>query len=184
VGHAITLKVDRIRQQPIIDHQQTDDPATKPGTRVSLFWPDSARSILDQAKARFLQIANDHTLFNPHLTLRVNWHGEQVVNVSAPEPGWKKWLPGNRTSAHWYDLERFLRLLAAYLSHDADRGQSRTVRAFVAEFAGLSSTAKQTRVLGTVGLQRAPCRRWSAITRSIRCGQTSCSNPCRRPASR
>jgi hypothetical protein len=78
------------------------------------------------------------------------------VNVSAAEPGWKKWLPGNPTSAHWYDLERFLRLLAAYLSHDADRGQSRTVRAFVAEFAGLSSTAKQTRVLDTIGLQRAP----------------------------
>jgi hypothetical protein len=88
----------------------------------------------------------------------VRSHGEEVLCVQAQDPRWKKWLPGNPTSPHWYDLERFARLLAAYLAHDADRGRDRTVREFVAEFDGLTGTAKQTKVLDETGHKRAaPC---------------------------
>ena len=127
------------------------------GTAVRICWPAtvSARSILQSAKSRFLQIADDYTLLNPHLTLAVHWFGQRQ-HVEAAEPDWKKWLPGNPTSVHWYSRERFERLLAAYLTHDANNARSRTVREFVAEFDGLTGTAKQTQVLDATGLKCAP----------------------------
>jgi len=118
-------------------------------------WPDSARSILASARQRFLQIADDYTFINPHLDLLVTWDGEQT-HVPATAAGWKKWLPGNPTSPHWYDRERFGRLLAAYIAHDSARGTDRTVREFVAEFDGLAASAKQTKVLDGTALKRAP----------------------------
>jgi DNA topoisomerase VI subunit B len=158
VRHAIRFRVDRIRQEPVIDHQPVDDGAAASGTGVRVFWPDSARSKLANARSRFLQIADDYTFLNPHLTLTVTWHGEQVIRFPATAPGWKKWLPGNPTSAYWYDPERFSRLIAAYLAHDADRGRERLVRELVAEFDGLTSTAKQTKVLDETGLKRCALR--------------------------
>jgi hypothetical protein len=79
-----------------------------------------------------------------------------VLRVAPTDPAWRKWLPSNPTGSHWYDLERFIRLLAAYIAHDADRGSNRTVREFVAEFDGLTGTAKQTRVLDEAGMKRVP----------------------------
>jgi DNA topoisomerase VI subunit B len=153
--HKITYRVDRIRQEPVIDHEREEGP-TQPGTKIRVFWPDSARSILEGARPRFLQIAEDFAFLNPHLTLTVRWGKEKVVRAEAACPTWRKWLPSNPTSPWWYNTERFGRLVAAYLSHDADRGQGRTVREFVAEFDGLSGSAKQTKVLKAVGLKRAP----------------------------
>ena len=46
------------------------------------------------------------------------------------------------------------------MAHDADNGRDRTVREFVAEFRGLSGTAKQKTVLEALGLSRAPLSRW------------------------
>jgi hypothetical protein len=87
--------------------------------------------------------------------LKLDWCGERKTTTAA-QPDWKKWLPRNPTSSHWYDLERFMRLIAAYIAHDADLGKKdRPVRAFVSEFDGLTSTAKQTKVLDETGLKRA-----------------------------
>ena len=93
----------------------------------------------------------------------MDWYGERAVDAAATEPDWRKWLPSDPTSAHFYDSARFVRLLAAYVAHDADRGRERTVREFVAEFDGLTSTAKQTAVLDATGFKRAPL---SALVRN------------------
>jgi hypothetical protein len=42
-------------------------------------------------------------------------------------------------------------LLAAYIAHDEDQGRERTVREFVAEFRGLSGTAKREAEEGAGG---------------------------------
>jgi hypothetical protein len=110
---------------------------------------------LANVKALFLQMASDYTFLNPHLALALDWFGERH-RYPALDRGWRKWLPSNPTSAYWYDVERFQRLLAAYVAHDADNGRQRTVREFVAEFDGLTGTAKQTKVLEQVSLKRAP----------------------------
>ncbi len=40
--HRITLQVDRIRQEPVIDHKRQPAPDVKTGTTVAVYWPDLA----------------------------------------------------------------------------------------------------------------------------------------------
>jgi len=185
IRHDISLRVDRIRQRPVLDHQQYPEPSqlVRNGTSVRLHWPNSPSSqdetaatppsaadegeleenaradrlspssLLHTAKRQFLQIANDFTFLNPHLDLALDWHGERTV-VRPTELTQSKWLPSQPTCAHWYRPEHLGRLIAAYIAHDVDRSRDRTVREFVAEFAGLSSTGKQKAVLEATGLAR------------------------------
>jgi hypothetical protein len=80
----------------------------------------------------FLQIADDFTRLNPHLTLSVDWDrpveaaihrlvlgdddGEPRTewSITASDPRWTKWRPQDPTSPRWYDLARLERLMAAY----------------------------------------------------------------------
>lgn len=150
--HKITMSVDRVAQKPVLD--RTQEPGlVKNGTLVTVHWPDLACSILENIKTRFLQIANDYTWLNPHLTLNMDWFGEHWC-VEATDQAWKKWRPSDPTCPAWYQLEHFERLIAGYISHDADRNTDRTVREVVAEFRGLTGTAKQKRVLDESGLSR------------------------------
>jgi hypothetical protein len=75
--------------------------------------------------------------------------------VEATDPSWPKWRPSDPTSAHWYQPKHLERLIAGYVADDEDGGRDRTVREFVAEFRGLSGTAKQKKVLEETGLARA-----------------------------
>jgi DNA topoisomerase VI subunit B len=153
--HTITFSVDPTRQCPVIRHERRDG-LVRIGTSVTVRWPGSACSILHDAEARFLQIADDYTWLNPHLTLTVEWLGLKNITVAATTPAWSKWRPSDPTSAHWYQQQHLERLIAGYMAHDEDEGRERTVREFVAEFHSLSATAKQKKVLEATGLGRAP----------------------------
>lgn len=96
VRHRITLRVDRIRQEPVIRHEEEPNQNVRTGTTVTVQWPDSACSILADAKERFLQIAADYTWLNPHLNMTVDWLGEQT-RIKATATEWKKWLPSDPT---------------------------------------------------------------------------------------
>jgi hypothetical protein len=89
----------------------------------------------------------------------VDWFGTRRIEVEATTGEWPKWKPSDPTSPHWYDLERFQRLVAAYVAHDADNGRGRTVREVVGEFRGLSGSAKGKAVLAAAGLSREPLSR-------------------------
>lgn len=150
----ITLTVDRIRQEPVVSRvDETAD--ARFGTSVTVEWPDSARSQLDATKARFLQLASDFATLNPHLTINVAWRGERF-DLAATDAAWSKWRPSNPTAPTWYTPERLERLVAAYVAHDAESGRQRSVREFVAEFRGLSATAKQKAIGEATGLSRSP----------------------------
>lgn len=151
--HRITLAVDRIRQQPTIVRGDAAADVTT-GTVVRLHWPVSASSILVESEERFLQVADNYAVLNPHLSMTIDWFGERTENV-ATAPDWAKWRPSNPTSAHWYRVDHLERLVAAYIAHDADVGRERTVRELVAEFRGLSSTAKQKSIAAVTGTARA-----------------------------
>jgi hypothetical protein len=154
VRHEITFAVYPIRQQPVIRQQQHEG-LVKSGTSVTVRWPDSAKSsILENAAGRFLQIADDYTWLNPHLKLTTEWFGRSK-SIEATDPSWPKWRPSDPTSAHWYQPKHLERLIAGYVADDEDGGRDRTVREFVAEFRGLSGTAKQKKVLEATGLGRA-----------------------------
>jgi DNA topoisomerase VI subunit B len=154
--HIIDFAVDRIRQEPVITHQVVAAATVvRTGTLVRVHWPDSARSNLQDTKARFLQIATDYAWLNPHLTITVEWFGERF-QIEATNSAWVKWLPSDPTSPHWYNPDRFERLIAGYVTHDAGKVNARTIREFVSEFRGLSGTAKQKAVLEKTGLSREP----------------------------
>jgi DNA topoisomerase VI subunit B len=151
VRHEIRVAVDRIKQEPKIEHQRHKDRFVRKGTSVKAYCSDSPCSILRAARDRFLQIADDFSWLNPHLSLTLDWFGERRV-VMATTPSWKKWLPSDPTSAHWYtSLER---LVAGYISDDESKGRNRTIREFVGEFDGLTGSAKQKIVLERTGLAR------------------------------
>ena len=52
VGHSIAFRVDRLRQEPVVDHQRWPDPTTN-GTRVEVSWPDSAKLNPGRHKSAF-----------------------------------------------------------------------------------------------------------------------------------
>jgi DNA topoisomerase VI subunit B len=179
IRHEIALWVDPIRQQPVINHVEHADENAVKGTVVRVHWGtepavnleesgddlgeepgESSCSILQRAKFRFLQFADDFTFLNPHLALTVRWQDEQF-QVPAGASGWNKWRPSDPAPACWYDVERFERLIGACVAHDANAGADRTVRELVADFRGLASTAKQKAVLEECGLART---KLSALT--------------------
>jgi DNA topoisomerase VI subunit B len=161
VAHRIVFSIDRIRREPKITHVR-EASLVKIGTRVTVQWPDSASSELDDVKAQFLQVADDFTWINPHLTLSLAWDrptedDDEPVrdHIAASNPAWTKWRPSDPTSPHWYDEARLERLMAAYIAHEQDRGLApRTVREFISEFRGLSGTAKQKAALDAVAASR------------------------------
>jgi DNA topoisomerase VI subunit B len=154
VAHRIVFGADHIRQQPKIEHSRAAS-NVKIGTRVTVPWPVSARSKPTDVKARFLQIASGFGWLNPHLTLDVDWDDERGVKIDPSNPSWTKWRPSDPTSPHWYDEDRLARLMGAYIARDQDLGRApRTVREFIAEFRGLTATAKQREVLEALGVSR------------------------------
>ena len=106
-------------------------------------------------RVRAFSLLRTFALFNPHLTLSVNWFGDKW-HAKATDPAWRKWQPNRPTSIHWYEQSHFERLIGAYIALDQDRETSRTVAAFVSEFDGLSGSVKRKRVLADCGLSREP----------------------------
>jgi hypothetical protein len=149
VKHHIKFEVDHISLQPRITHSNAPS-SIKVGTKIMVKWPPKAE-LFSWAAHDFKELAQSYSWFNPHLTLRGIWNGEQFVNVAATNRNWEKWRPRNPTSAHWYDESRLQRYLAAHVARDRDLGRRRTVREFITEFRGPSGTAVQRKVLGEVG---------------------------------
>src|SRR4029077_16270095 len=144
----------QVRQEPKITHIR-DVSTVRKGTRITVRWPLCACSKLDQAKAHFLQMAEDFGWLNPHLSLSVSWRGKRCSDYKASNLTWSKWCPSDPTSPHWCDEARFRRLMGAYIARDQDHGRDpRTVREFISEFRGLSGSAKQKLVLDEVGPAR------------------------------
>jgi DNA topoisomerase VI subunit B len=153
IAHRIAFAVDHVRQEPKIEHDRTASDV-KIGTRITVPWPVSARSKPANAKLRFLQFAEGFGWLNPHLTLELDWEGRRN-RINPTDTGWTKWCPSDPTSPHWYTEDRLARLMGAYVAHDQDRGREpRTVREFIAEFRGLTGTAKQKAVLEAIGAAR------------------------------
>ena len=148
VAHRIEFRADHISSQPKIIHTTSPSPVTV-GTSFTVHWPEP--DSLTEVGWQFVQLARAYVWFNPHLTIRGTWSGREFINEEATNPAWDKWRPRNPTSAHWYDQARLQRYLAAHAARDRDLGRSRTVRAFIAEFRGLTSPTIQRRILNEVG---------------------------------
>jgi DNA topoisomerase VI subunit B len=168
IAHRIEFRVDHVNNQPRIIHTTTESPVTV-GTKLTIKWPPED-DLSEYAGDRFKQLIASYVWFNPHLTLRGVWFGQEFVNVQATNPSWEKWWPRNPTSPHWYDETRLQRYLAAHVARDRDLGQRRTVREFIAEFRGLSGTAVGRKVLEEVGCSHQSLAQFFGIEQVNRSG--------------
>jgi DNA topoisomerase VI subunit B len=147
LAHRIIFEMDPVRREPKV-LREISSSVVQNGTRIAVQWPNSACSVLEEAGGQFVQMAGDFTAFNPHLTLSVYWNGGEAVKMTATAPDWRKWRACDPTSAHWYDIERFGRYIAAHIARDEDLGRAgRTVREFIDELRGLTRSDKQKIVL-------------------------------------
>lgn len=153
IEHRIEFRVDHVDNEPRIAHT-TSPSSVKVGSRITIHWPVlqfGGATLLDYARDEFIKLAEGYVWFNPHLTLRGSWYGNEFIKIAATDPHWKKWGPRNPTSPHWYDETRLQRYLAAHVARDRDLRRNRTVREFLGEFRGLSGSAVQRKVLEEVG---------------------------------
>lgn len=170
VRHEIVCRADPVSQRPVISDIKGDSNG-RVGTHVAMTWtpradeegavvwpfddqvPNKAgkfsRTLRDQA----FDLLSGYAVFNPHLTLNVRWFDEKL-RFEATDPTWRKWRPNQPTSPHWYEPRHLERLIAAYIALDREHSEDRTVSAFLAEFDGLSGTAKRKSVLAQTGLAR------------------------------
>ena len=124
----------------------------KNGTRITIGSSERACSLVDNVRRKILSLLTDFTWLNPHLSLSGVWCGDFAVVGPATDPEWRKWRPNMPTSPHWYDAPRLFRLMAATVAHAEDhRLPCPTVRDFIREFRGLSSTGKAAEIGETVG---------------------------------
>jgi len=151
--HSIGVTVDKIAQQPIISHAVSADGLVKAGTQVRVWWPDSARSILESAGPRFLQMVSTYSLFNPHAAFIIRL-GQTPTEYPRSTQACPKWVTSQPTSPHWYTAEQLRALACAYLNAERHGAPARTVREFISEFRGLSGTAKQKAILATLPVAR------------------------------
>jgi DNA topoisomerase VI subunit B len=148
VKHRIEFRVDHVLNEPKIDHAVAPCEVVS-GTRITVQWPPT--DLLTDEGIEFRELVSAYVWFNPHLSLRGVWFGDEFINVTASNPDWEKWRPRDPTSPHWYDEARLERYLAAHVLRDRDLGQSRPVRAFIGEFRGLARTGVQRQILSEVG---------------------------------
>ena len=131
-------------------HQQASRIVT--GTKITVRWPEPDllnRDDLARAALHF------HWM-NPHLTLVCDIRGWSC-ECPALDPAWRKWLPKNPTSPHWYDVARIKNLIAKTVAHADDHGElCPTVRDFLSDFAGLARTAPRATICAALGVSRSP----------------------------
>jgi hypothetical protein len=100
--------------------------------------------------------ARAFALFNPHAEVKIQrfeegvYQGQYTVPISddsyLPTRGPSKrfkYVPSDPTSAHWYDVEAFKRLVYSHIGHHRhEGGDDLRLREFVRQFKGLSATKK------------------------------------------
>jgi DNA topoisomerase VI subunit B len=112
--HAITVSTDHLARRPQIEHRREEIVKTE-GTTIRM-QRDSASSESPEADPDFLRnFLFGYSLFNPHATFTLCQDGAEH-RFPATTQGWRKWLPSDPTSAHWYSLEHFEDLLASYVA--------------------------------------------------------------------
>ena len=155
--HIVSVSTDHIASRPCIEHG-TEAIVRTGGISILLKLVSASSNDVSQDTQNLQKLVFDYALFNPHAALTL-LQREDENHFSATTTNWRKWLPSDPTSAHWYNVERFENLIASYVAAESDGGRARTVREFVSEFRGLSSTVKQKKVTGQLDLSRA----WQSI---------------------
>lgn len=117
--HLIDVALDRIGQVPKISHHVKSDAFVKNGTFVKMHWSGIASLLSNEIRPDFYnastlpdvrELVLRYAAFNPHggfsVTLADDDGNEQKSKFQPTIGDWKKWLPNQPTSPHWYTTER------------------------------------------------------------------------------
>jgi len=152
--HIVEVSIDRIAQRPVIEHSNEENGVVKNGTLVYVHWknlsclnrPEIENFYNAPSPPKPMELVEGYAVFNPHASFTISDPKNGKVTFVATNIEWQKWKPDAPTSAHWYTPETLRDLIAAYVACERESGKERTVREFVSEFRGLSSTAKQKQI--------------------------------------
>ena len=167
--HTIRCGCDPISQRAVVNRDIVDLPncknresrngeinqALSSGTSIRIEWEARPNDEWpfndlyphdDDFARQFRELVQGFAVFNPHLSLSLNWFNERTT-WKATDTAWPKWKPHKPTSAHWYEPAHLERLIGAYITHDRDHDSDRLVSDLVAEFDGLSGSQKRSKVL-------------------------------------
>ncbi len=171
IKHTIKVRLDMIKQEPKIEHEQVKI-VKNSGCRVSVRL-DNTCIPYSFDKGQFLQILSDYHLFNPHLTLTLTTNSiergpDRLIGASpaganyeptyidverhygASNPNWQKWKPNDFTSPLWYSPDDLKKLILSHVALAQDGARDLTLREFVSQFRGITSTTKQKAVTSTL----------------------------------
>lgn len=147
--HQIRVTVDRLAQEPRITCAVAADRVVRTGTCVEVRWPKLARLQPSIVGPRFLQLLDAYALLNPHASFTATVSGA-VTRFTRTTTTCRKWIASAPTSPHWYTPDQLRQLMAAYIAGERHGQPVKTVREFISEFRGLSSTAKQKAILSAL----------------------------------
>ena len=132
-----------------------------------MLWPEARADLLSQAGQAIGEAAIRYHWINPHVAVSFTIDGFEPMTMPAYDSTWRKWLPKNPPSAHWYDVARLKNLIAKTAAHADDHGEAcPTVAAFLADFHGLSGTAKRRDICADLGINRLPISSYVTGTKS------------------
>ena len=136
-----------------LEHAEAAIPATE-GTRVTLPFP------LDEACDPLTYWAQAFAVFNPHALVKISevQGGLEHAQTAPTNSGnfyrptvelgrdWRKYLPGDATSAWWYGVQDLERLIFSHIAEARRGGPDLLLRDFVKQFRNLSGNAKAKNV--------------------------------------
>jgi DNA topoisomerase VI subunit B len=156
VRHQIGLAIDPAGE--LLRDYTTSAVLEQPGTRVTLTVPGDA---LDRDPTYWGQA---FALFNPHASVKIC--RAPAVDLACLPPvatggdfyqstvdfpdGWRKYLPGDPTSAWWYSVDDLKRLVFSHISEHRRGGPDRLLRPFVQTFRNLSANRAAQAVCATL----------------------------------
>jgi hypothetical protein len=148
VEHTIVATMDSITRMPVIEHT-TETGKVQIGTSITVDLPGT----IEEETDRIVSLVADYALFNKHAEFQLNHFGEEYCWKRSSE-SIEKWTAKNPDPSHWYDLNSFKNLIASCIHLDRQRGESRTVREFIRQFAGLKRSDTIATVLNETELAR------------------------------
>lgn len=143
IRHDVRITLDAIAQKPDISHAQ-EEIVKNGGTLITVY---TAINLWEHTPS-LLQILHFYTLFSPHLTIRTHVVGSDTewVNERSAE-AWRKWVPSDPTSPHWYTQEELSRLIGAHVAKARDDGgRDYPLGEFLRQFKGLSGSPTRKRI--------------------------------------
>jgi DNA topoisomerase VI subunit B len=159
VRHEIRAWVDPAGELRI-EHEEEKAARIRNGTRIVLAIPAEGQKF-DPG-----YWVSSFSTFNPHATFkfeclggsyRGNGSGTKTAEIyksseatSFSGSGWRKFLPQDLTSPHWYDVGAIKRLVFSHVADARRGGRDVPLGEFVRQFRGLSSSAKAKTVCSTL----------------------------------